>query len=121
VTAVEGGGNAKDKKNRQQHTVKEYIKIKVNGNNYDHIREQMDEFVTDFKKANINHRHCWEGASNSELPPLKIIEDIYIQNTAKEKRDTQEPEHSGHRKLMDRDQTCMLSLGTALLSVMIRV
>ena len=62
--------------------VKEYIKIKVNGNSYDHLCEQMDEFVTEFQKANT-HRHyssvqwTWEkagedkeelvGASNSEL------------------------------------------------------
>jgi hypothetical protein len=69
VTAVEGGGNAKDKKNRQQHTVKEYIKIKVNGNNYDHIREQMDEFVTDFKKANNHYssvQWTWEKAGEEK-------------------------------------------------------
>jgi hypothetical protein len=73
VTAIEGGGA--NNKNRQQqqhhHTVKEYIKIKVNGNSHDHLCEQMDEFVTDFQKANT-HRHyssvqwTWEKAGEDK-------------------------------------------------------
>jgi flagellar motor component MotA len=67
VTAVEGGSS----KNKNRPITKEYIKIKVNGNNYDHIREQMDEFVTDFQKANT-HRHyssvqwTWEKAGEDK-------------------------------------------------------
>ena len=63
VTAAEGGSISSKNKNRP--IVKEYIKIKVNGNNYDHIREQMDEFVTDFKKANNHYssvQWAWEKA-----------------------------------------------------------
>jgi hypothetical protein len=68
VTAVEGGSSSK---NKNRPITKEYIKIKVNGNNYDHIREQMDEFVTDFQKANT-HRHyssvqwTWEKAGEDK-------------------------------------------------------
>jgi argonaute-like protein implicated in RNA metabolism and viral defense len=63
VTAVEGGSSSK---NKNRPIVEEYIKIKVNGNNYDHIREQMDEFVSDFKKANNHYssvQWTWEKAS----------------------------------------------------------
>ena len=44
VTAIEGR-DANNKNRQQHHIVKEYIKIKVNGNSYDHLCEQMDEFV----------------------------------------------------------------------------
>jgi flagellar motor component MotA len=66
VTAVEGGSSSK---NKNRPIIKEYIKIKVNGNNYDHIREQMDEFVTDFKKANNHYssvQWTWEKAGEDK-------------------------------------------------------
>jgi flagellar motor component MotA len=66
VTAVEGGSSSK---NKNRPIIKEYIKIKVNGNNYDHIREQMDEFVTDFKNANNHYssvQWTWEKAGEDK-------------------------------------------------------
>jgi hypothetical protein len=71
VTAIEGGGANNKNRQQQHHTVKEYIKIKVNGNSHDHLCEQMDEFVTDFQKANT-HRHytsvqwTWEKAGEDK-------------------------------------------------------
>lgn len=70
VTAIEGR-DANNKNRQQHHIVKEYIKIKVNGNSYDHLCEQMDEFVTEFQKANT-HRHyssvqwTWEKAGEDK-------------------------------------------------------
>ena len=71
VTAIEAGGANNKNRQQQHHTVKEYIKIKVNGNSHDHLCEQMDEFVTDFQKANT-HRHyssvqwTWEKAGEDK-------------------------------------------------------
>jgi hypothetical protein len=58
-----------------------------------------------------------EGEKEPATPLLNTLEDIlHNRNTAKEKRDIQEPKHSRHRKIMERHRRCTVYYGRVLAS-----
>ena len=59
-----------------------------------------------------------EWAVSLTAPPLKIIEDMLHNRITQKKKEVRKnnPEHSGHRKIMDRDTDIAVGLRTVLVS-----